>query len=100
MTTTTKIKIVAIVLLISLSLAVIIQNTSPIEARLLFLTIQIPLTLLIGASLIAGYLLGLLTPILWRRGRPSQPVSLTEADSPALSERALPESEEDPRTVP
>ncbi len=67
MTMAAKIKIVVIVLLISLSLAVIIQNTSPIEARILFLSISIPLTFLIGGSLIVGYLLGLLTPVLWRR---------------------------------
>ncbi len=62
-----KIKMVVIVLLISLSLAVIIQNTSPVEAKILFLAISVPLTLLMGGSLIVGYLLGLLTPVLWRR---------------------------------
>ena len=67
MTVTAKAKIVMIVLLVSLSLAVIIQNTSPVEAKILFLAISVPLTFLIGGSLIAGYLLGLLTPVLWRR---------------------------------
>ena len=87
MKTATKIKIVAIVLLISLSLAVIIQNTEPIEARLLFLTLSIPLTFLIGGSLIAGYLLGLLTPVLWRRShRPgevpgTEPPKIVHSDS-------------------
>ena len=69
MTMTAKVKIVVIVLLVSLSLAVIIQNTSPVEAKILFLAISIPLTFLIGGSLIVGYLLGLLTPVLWRRSQ-------------------------------
>ena len=67
MTTATKLKIVVMLVLVSFSLAVIIQNTSPVEAKILFLAISVPLTFLIGGSLIAGYLLGLLTPVLWRR---------------------------------
>ena len=67
MTTATKLKIVVMLVLVSFSLAVIIQNTSPVEATILFLSISIPLTVLIGGSLIVGYLLGLLTPVLWRR---------------------------------
>ena len=73
MTMSAKIKIAVIVLLVSLSLAVIIQNTSPIEAKILFLSISIPLTVLIGGSLIVGYLLGLLTPVLWRRRQERSP---------------------------
>ena len=67
MTTVSKIKILVLVLLASLSLAVIIQNTAPIEARILFVTIPIPVTVLIGGCLVVGYAMGLLTPVVWRR---------------------------------
>ena len=86
MTMAAKIKIVVIVLLISLSLAVIIQNTTQVEARILFLTIPISLTVLIGGSLIVGYLLGLLTPMLWRRRQESSAPSPTDTGSTASEE--------------
>ena len=81
MTMAAKVKIVVIVLLVSLSLAVIIQNTSPVEAKILFLAISIPLTFLIGGSLIVGYLLGLLTPVLWRRRQERFPEAAPPAES-------------------
>ena len=94
MTMSAKIKIAVIVLLVSLSLAVIIQNTSPIEVKILFLSISIPLTVLIGGSLIVGYLLGLLTPVLWRRQERS-PEGPPAAETGARAEsRAEPD---DPR---
>ena len=95
MTMVAKIKIAVIVLLVSLSLAVIIQNTSSIEAKILFLTISIPLTVLIGGSLIVGYLLGLLTPVLWRRRQEGSPEGPAAAETGAGAEsRAAPD---DPR---
>ena len=81
-----KIKIAVIVLLVSLSLAVIIQNTSPIEAKILFLSISIPLTVLIGGSLIVGYLLGLLTPVLWRQRQKRSPETPPAAEMGASAE--------------
>ena len=86
MTTATKIKIVVIVVLVSFSLAVIIQNTAPIKARILFLSISIPLTVLIGGSLIVGYLLGLLTPVLWRRRQERFPETPPAAETDGASE--------------
>ncbi len=67
MPTAKKVKIVLIGVILALSLAVVIQNTERVEARILFLTIPVSLTFLLAASLLAGYVLGLLTPILWRR---------------------------------
>ena len=86
MTMSAKIKIAVIMLLVSLSLAVIIQNTSPIEAKILFLSISIPLTVLIGGSLIVGYLLGLLTPVLWRRRQERSPETPPAAETGARAE--------------
>ncbi len=92
MTTATKVKIVGIVVLVSLSLAVIIQNTSPIEAKILFVSISIPLTVLIGGSLIVGYLLGLLTPVLWRRRQ--------QESSPEVPQEAAWSAPAEPETAP
>ena len=96
MTMVAKIKIAVIVLLVSLSLAVIIQNTSPIEAKILFLSISIPLTALIGGSLIVGYLLGLLTPVLWRRRQERSAPPPGDARSMAAADEARSEPP-DPR---
>ena len=92
MTTATKLKIVVMLVLVSFSLAVIIQNTSPVEAKILFVSISIPLTVLIGGSLIVGYLLGLLTPVLWRRRQERSPETPPAAQMSASAElRAEPD---------
>ncbi len=87
MTTATKLKIVVMLVLVSFSLAVIIQNTSPVEAKILFVSISIPLTVLIGGSLIVGYLLGLLTPVLWRRRQERSPETPPAAQMSASADQ-------------
>ena len=54
-----KIVIAAIVAL--LTLIVVLQNTQAVETRILFITVTMPRALLLIVTLLAGFILGILT---------------------------------------
>lgn len=64
-----KLQLGAIALGAILVLIVIFQNTDPVETRLLLVTIEMPRALLLGVTLVIGFLLGLFTSISVMRKR-------------------------------
>jgi uncharacterized integral membrane protein len=56
----TKVKIIVIVIVLLLSLIVFIQNRQAVDTKVLFLTITMPLVLLLILTFIMGSILGLL----------------------------------------
>ena len=56
---TPRILIAAVVVVLVLIL--IIQNTEAVDTRLLFVTVTLPRALLLGVTLVVGWLLGLIT---------------------------------------
>jgi putative membrane protein len=56
---TPRIIIVAVVAVLVLIL--IIQNTDAVETKLLFVTVTLPRAVLLGVTLVVGWLLGLIT---------------------------------------
>jgi uncharacterized integral membrane protein len=59
-----RLKIIAL-LVIAVALAtVVIQNTGPVQTRLLWVTVEMPLVLLLLLTALAGFCLGLLVSVL------------------------------------
>ena len=56
----TKVKIVVILIVSLLSLIVFIQNRQPVDTKLLFATVTMPLVLLLILTFIMGSILGLI----------------------------------------
>lgn len=55
-----KAKIIAVVVLAVLVLIIALQNTAPVETRLVLFTVDIPVALLIFGSLVIGFVVGML----------------------------------------
>lgn len=62
-----NVKLVAILLLTVMIAIVVIQNRAPVEAHLLFATVQMPLVMLLLLTVTAGFALGLLVALVGRR---------------------------------
>lgn len=56
----TKVKIVVILIVLLLSLIVFIQNRQAVDTKLIFVTISMPLVLLLILTFITGSILGLI----------------------------------------
>ncbi len=62
-----RLRIIAAVTLAALAVIVILQNTAPVETRLLFATVTMPRAALLILTTLAGFALGLLTSYIGRR---------------------------------
>lgn len=62
-----RLRIIATVTLAALAVIVILQNTAPVETRLLFATVTMPRAALLILTTLAGFALGLLTSYIGRR---------------------------------
>ena len=62
-----NVKLVAILLLTMMIAIIVIQNRAPVEAHLLFATVQMPLVMLLLLTVTAGFALGLLVALVGRR---------------------------------
>ena len=62
-----NVKLVAILLLTMMIAIIVIQNRAPVEAPLLFATVQMPLVMLLLLTVTAGFALGLLVALVGRR---------------------------------
>lgn len=62
-----KIQLGAIVLGAIAMLIVIIQNTAPVETKILLLSVEMPRALLLFVTLVIGFALGLLTSLAMSR---------------------------------
>ena len=56
-----KLKIVAIAAIALFTVVVVLQNTQPIETKLLFVTMTLPNAALLFGTLIVGFAIGVLT---------------------------------------
>jgi uncharacterized integral membrane protein len=63
-------KLFSALLLALLATVVLLQNTETVETRFLFLTVSTPLSLLLLATLLIGFALGVILTLLY--GRPSR----------------------------
>lgn len=62
-----RLRIIAAVTLAALAVIVILQNTAPVETRLLFATVTMPRAALLILTTLVGFALGLLTSYIGRR---------------------------------
>jgi uncharacterized integral membrane protein len=60
-------KLVTILVISVVLLLVVIQNTSPVQARFLWLSAEVPAILLLFLMAVGGFVLGLLVALLRRR---------------------------------
>ncbi|MGY6552950.1 MAG: lipopolysaccharide assembly protein LapA domain-containing protein [Wenzhouxiangella sp.] len=65
-----QIKLVVAIVLIVLALIIVLQNTAPVETRILFMTLEMPRAALLSLTLLIGMLVGsLVTLVVIRRER-------------------------------
>lgn len=55
-----KAKIISVVVLAVLVLIIALQNTAPVETKLVIFTVNVPAALLIFGSLVIGFVVGIL----------------------------------------
>ena len=60
MTTLTKLKVLGVILAVAFSIIVVMQNTEPINAKILFIRWSMPAAVLLGLTLSVGVILGLM----------------------------------------
>lgn len=62
-------KLLSALFLALLAMAVLLQNTETVETRFLFLTISAPHSVLLLATLLIGFALGIIVTLLYGRAR-------------------------------
>jgi uncharacterized integral membrane protein len=68
-----RFKLVSIAVLVILGVIIILQNTQPIETRILFMTITMPRAILLMGTTLIGFALGVLVSFLFqKKGRKGQ----------------------------
>ena len=70
-----RFKMISIAILALLGLIIILQNTEPVETRMLFLSITMPRAILLMATTLIGFALGVLVSLYFQRKEPSRPQS-------------------------
>ncbi len=60
-------KIIVIAVAVIIVLAIVLQNTTSVETKILFATITMPRAVLLVVTFALGYVAGLLTPLVMRR---------------------------------
>ena len=59
----TKAKLIAALVLVAITITVVLQNTQPVETRLLFVTVTMPRAALLGITLLIGIAVGILVSL-------------------------------------
>ena len=62
-----RFKMISIALLAVLGIIIILQNTAPVETKLLFLTITMPRAILLMGTTLIGFALGVLVSFFFQR---------------------------------
>ncbi|MBI5014417.1 MAG: LapA family protein [Deltaproteobacteria bacterium] len=62
-----QLKIVSVAVLALLTLIVVLQNTGPVETRILFFTLHAPVALLLFVTGVLGFVLGVAVSLILRR---------------------------------
>ena len=68
-----KAKLIAIVLVSILTIVILLQNTEPVQARVLFATVQMSRALLMMLTFVLGFIVGILVPTYFLRKTGSKP---------------------------
>ena len=67
-----RFKMICIALLAVLGIIIILQNTAPVETKLLFLTITMPRAILLMGTTLIGFALGVLVSFFFQRKEQSR----------------------------
>ena len=67
-----RFKMISIALLAVLGIIIILQNTAPVETKLLFLTITMPRAILLMGTTLIGFALGVLVSFFFQRKEQSR----------------------------
>jgi uncharacterized integral membrane protein len=67
-----RIKLIAIILVSILTLIILLQNTEPVQARVLFAGVQMSLALLMMLTFVLGFIVGILVPTYFLRKAPGK----------------------------
>ncbi|MCX5643305.1 MAG: LapA family protein [Planctomycetota bacterium] len=67
-----RIKLIAIILVSILTLIILLQNTEPVQARVLFAAAQMSLALLMMLTFVLGFVVGILVPTYFLRKTPDK----------------------------
>ena len=62
-----KVKLIAIVVVSILTIVILVQNTEPVQARILFARVQMSLALLMMLTFFLGFIVGILVPTYFLR---------------------------------
>ena len=69
-----RFKLVSIAVLIGLGIIIILQNTQPVETRILFMTITMPRAILLLVTTLIGFALGVLVSFFFQRKKDQRQV--------------------------
>jgi len=69
-----RFKLVSIAVLIVLGIIIILQNTQPVETRILFMTITMPRAILLLVTTLIGFALGVLVSFFFQRKKDQRQV--------------------------
>ena len=75
-------RLISAALLALLATTVILQNTQPVETKILFLNIFLPHALLLLVTLLTGFALGVIITMLYTRSAAKRKSSRTSSGSP------------------
>ena len=62
-----RFKLISIAVLVVLGMIIILQNTQPVETRILFMTITMPRAILLMGTTLIGFALGVLVSFLFQK---------------------------------
>ena len=62
-----RFKLVSIAVLVGLGIIIILQNTQPVETKILFMTITMPRAILLMVTTLIGFALGVLVSFFFQR---------------------------------
>ena len=62
-----KVKLIAIVIIAILTIIILVQNTEPVQARVLFWTVPMSRALLMMLTFVLGFVIGILVPTYFLR---------------------------------
>lgn len=62
-----KVKLIAIIVISILTIVILVQNTEPVQARVILVTVQMSLALLMMLTFVLGFVVGILVPTYFLR---------------------------------
>jgi uncharacterized integral membrane protein len=62
-----KVKLIAIIVVSILTIVILLQNTEPVQSRILFATVQMSRALLMMLTFVLGFIVGILVPTYFLR---------------------------------